>query len=274
MALCPNNHEIAAEQQFCGACGKPPVAEMVKCGACSAQFIKGPNFCGQCGAQQGDASKDLDVAIDTLAGFQKAHAAKAAALATLPTLEDVAVDQQRVDEILKSAEAKDAAGKLEGYDGTVLIPELLRDNAELRRNVMALGGMVKSYTGHLVSAEQANAEALNAVMGQVLAQGRFLKAFTEQFEKWANSSRGRVVERAFTMADRPALGGGAPNNANELRGPALMTKAQAAKGAADAPLFSAHEIAVLEHYTNQGAGVSDIGAARPELAARITQIAA
>lgn len=270
MLKCTQGHDLAADAKFCGACGQPPTQEMVKCAACSAQFIKGANFCLQCGAAQGDATKDLDAALGTLGDFQKALTAKAATLGTLPELAQVAVDQKRVDEILKSAAVKDdKTGEQIGYDATSLVPELLRDNAELRRGNAELGAMVKSYVAHLAASDQKHAEAIGILMGTNLAFGHFLKAFVDRFEKWANSSRGRVAERTFAMVDRPATGG--DQNAGDLRGTALMTKALAAKST-EGPLFTPHDIAVLE--TLQHHGVTEIKKARPELAARLEQIAA
>lgn len=269
---CQNDHELAADAQFCPACGKPPTQELVKCGACATQFIKGAAFCLKCGAAQGDATKDLDVALGTLGDFQKALAAKTAALAALPTLEPVVVDQKRVDEILKACAVKDEkTGEQLGYDGTLMVPELIRDNAQLHRDNAELGGMIKGYVGHLAAADQRHAEAIGVLMATNIAFGHFLKAFVQKFEEWSEKSRGRVGERVFSMVDRPATG--APKGDDRgLHGAALMAKALAAKDSGGAPLFDPHAIAVLE--TIQHAGIPEIKKARPELAARLDQLAA
>lgn len=267
------SHAMADGAKHCAECGKPPAAEMVKCGACSTEMIKSAKFCVQCGEAQGDATKEFEGALSALNEFQKSLAARAAGLATLPTVAEAAADQKRVDEILKSAAAKDEKGEPAGYDALVLVPELLKDNAELRRTALTLGEMVKSYMGHLATSDQKHAEATAVLMTAHHAQGHFLKAFISRFEEWANASRGRVGDRVlkgFTMADRPAPGGAA--DPSDLRGEALMTKALAAKGANGEPLFMPHEIAVLNIINPQG--LRTIQKNRPEMAARLEQIAA
>jgi hypothetical protein len=268
---CADGHTVSGK--FCGDCGQPPVGGtdgglLVKCFVCQSEQPAANQFCGGCAAPMAPTTADLLATIGDVGTLHKA-------LTALPdkiTIEPFTPDFDSGDEVLTEDRmgADDERGDIMGKalidrlnasladTGTMrlAVAELLVENRALRRDV---GTMAKAL--HLLVRHAAARPAAPAAEPA--------KETPPQRQPGAKSHLGndrplRILGKSLTGEQQQDTREGA-----DLKGEALMMKAQTARTTQGQRILSSLEIGNLQRFCNRNASLADVHAERPELGERV-----
>jgi hypothetical protein len=274
---CKQGHPMAkaANGTFvkrCGECGSAALdAAMVKCssGTCAAVFAKSaaPKHCTDCGEKVTEVNPEAEFeqSLTVLDVYAKSRAKLLDDLKELPKIGEDAVDIGAIQLLVKSAVYKDEDGK-DKTDATPLIAETMKAIEFLQVENRALHE-------HIAKSNALLATDNTQIFDGLRALGHMVKSVVASIETLRGQSRGRRSIESLTIMPTPQLGGGDPMaksaigllDVPDIDPGTLMVKATAARQLKP-ELFAKGQLATLQTWTNEGAGLRAIAAEHPALA--------
>ena len=256
-------HEIMAKSngeapKFCGDCGADVVADapMIKCTACDTDLMAKARFCNECGVEQTTTVEQLDQVAGEIADFVKARVTETTALATLPDLDDVEIDDAAIENMLKAATVEDATGE-PGIDAVPVVTELLK-SVQADRHAFRKGAT--HLNAHMAAIGKDNAAILRFLAPIALT----LKSVVAEVARIGNTAVGRKMPAVVPAL--PARADAAIEDGN-LGGDDLMAKCLTATDR-NPSLLGINDVSALEGYCAAGFTLKAIHEQDPGLGAK------
>jgi hypothetical protein len=271
---CTNGHTVTGK--FCGDCGQPPVAGsdagglLAKCFVCQSEQPAANQFCGGCAAPMAPTTADLLATIGDVGTMHKALTALPDTITIAPFTPDfdsgddvLAEDRMGADDERGDVMGKALIDRLNGVltdTGTMrlAIEQLATENRALRRD---FGVMAKAL--HMLVRQAAARPAATPTAEPTTEQ-------PPQRQPGAKSHLGndrplRILGKSLTSDTPPAD----TREGADLKGEALMMKAQTARTAQGQRILSSLEIGNLQRFCNRNASLADVLQERPDLGERV-----